>query len=184
MGFFNRNKKEKVAGGNRRLTADQKTARKDADELATKAAKAATLAAAEKAQKIRELSSNIQSKDRQERAKKRRTERAKRNNTGKFLRDILSGRFLTGDGITSHIPYLLFVSGIFLIYISLGYQFESIEREKMKTEQRLEEVTSEYKTLRSELESILQQSRVERATADLGLEQPMGPPILLKVDAE
>jgi hypothetical protein len=54
----------------------------------------------------------------------------------------------------------------------------------MKTEQRLEEVTSEYKTLRSELESILQQSRVERATADLGLEQPMGPPILLKVDAE
>ena len=65
--------------------------------------------------------------------------------------------------------------GIFLLYISLGYKFENIEREKMKTEHALEEVTAEYKTLRSELESRLQQSRVESATAFLGLEQPMEP---------
>ncbi|PCJ82652.1 MAG: hypothetical protein COA49_00915 [Bacteroidetes bacterium] len=184
MGLFSRNKKDSGISGNRRLTPSQKSARLEADELALKTAEAATLAAAKKAQKIRELASNALSEDRRERAKKRRTERAKRNNTGKFIRDLLSGRFLTGDGITSHIPYLLFVTGIFLVYISLGYHFENIEREKMKTEQRLEEVTSEYKTLRSELESILQQSRVERATADLGLEQPITPPILLKVDAE
>ena len=47
-----------------------------------------------------------------------------------------------------------------------------------------EEVTAEYKTLRSELESRLQQSRVESATAFLGLEQPMEPPVLLEVDVK
>ena len=52
----------------------------------------------------------------------------------------------------------------------------------MKTEHTLEEVTAEYKTLRSELESRLQQSRVESATAVLGLEQPIEPPILLEVN--
>jgi hypothetical protein len=73
---------------------------------------------------------------------------------------------------------------LFLAYISLGYKFENIERDKMRTERALEEVVSEYKTLRSELESRLQQSRVESATSVLGLQQPISPPTLLKQDAK
>ena len=109
---------------------------------------------------------------------------AKINGTGKIFKDIISGRFLTSEGITSHIPYLLFLTSLFLAYISLGYKFENIERDKMRTERALEEVVSEYKTLRSELESRLQQSRVESATSVLGLQQPISPPTLLKQDAK
>jgi len=181
--LFKRNKKETAiengVRGNKHLTKEQKHSRLEAQELAQKAADEATKVAREKAKNTRDLSKRKSTQTRQEQAKLQRVEN---NSTGQFFRDILNGTFLTGDGITTHIPYLLFLCGIFLMYISLGYKFENIEREKMKTEHALEEVTAEYKTLRSELESRLQQSRVESATAFLGLEQPMEPPILLEVD--
>ena len=183
--LFRRDKKEKpVVGGtrgNKHLTKEEKNARIEAQELAKKAADEATKLATEKAKKARDFSNQKSESTRQEKATKK---SADNNSIGKFFRDILNGTFLTGDGITTHIPYLLFMCGIFLLYISLGYKFENIEREKMKTEHSLEEVTAEYKTLRSELESRLQQSRVESATAFLGLEQPMEQPILLEVDVK
>ena len=173
--LFRRNKKEKPefggSRGNKHLTKEEKNARIEAQELAKKAADEATKLATEKAKKARNLSNQKSESTRQEKA----TKKSSDNNNGTFL---------TGDGITTHIPYLLFMCGIFLLYISLGYKFENIEREKMKTEHALEEVTAEYKTLRSELESRLQQSRVESATAFLGLEQPMEQPILLEVDVK
>jgi len=183
--LFKRDKKEKpavgAARGNKHLTKEEKNAHNEAQELAKKAADEATKLATEKAKKARDLSNQKSEHKRQEKATQ---QRADNNSIGTFFRDILNGTFLTGDGITTHIPYLLFMCGIFLLYISLGYKFETIERGKMKTEHLLEEVTAEYKTLRSELESRLQQSRVESATAFLGLEQPMEPPVLLEVDVK
>jgi hypothetical protein len=183
--LFRRDKKENPASGtvrgNKHLTKEEKNARIEAQEMAKKAADEATKIATEKAKKARDLSNQKSERTRQEKAKKQRTDN---NSIGKFFRDILNGTFLTGDGITTHIPYLLFMCGIFLMYISLGYKFENIEREKMKTEHALEEVTAEYKTLRSELESRLQQSRVESATAFLGLQQPIEPPVILEVDVK
>jgi len=183
--IFRRNKKEKPlvgsSRGNKHLTKEEKNARIEAQELAKKAADEAIKLATEKAKKARNISNHKSESTRQEKATKKKSDN---NSIGKFFRDILNGTFLTGDGITTHIPYLLFMCGIFLLYISLGYKFENIEREKVKTEYSLKEVTAEYKTLRSELESRLQQSRVVSATAFLGLEQPIEQPILLEVDVK
>ena len=162
--------------GNRLLTPEQKTSRKEAVDLARVVAGVAKEEAAEKARRAREKSGR--------KATDKIIKPAKTNGTGKIIKDIISGKFLTSEGITSHIPYLLFLTSLFLAYISLGYKFENIERDKMRTERALEEVVSEYKTLRSELESRLQQSRVESATSVLGLQQPISPPTLLKQDAK
>ena len=176
--FFKKKSQSKASqeNGNKLLTRKEKAVRKEAHELALLTAEAAKEEAAVKVRQVR---------DRSTKTLTNKTEESIENNgTGRIFKDILSGKFLTSDGITSHIPYLLFVTSLFLVYISLGYKFENIEREKKRTERALEEVTSEYKTLRSELESILQQSRVESATADLGLQQPKSPPTLLKLDAK
>ena len=162
--------------GNRLLTPEQKASRKEAVDLAIVVAQAAKEEAAEKARRARDKSGRKPI----DKIKKP----AKKNGIGKIIKDIISGKFLTSEGITSHIPYLLFLTSLFLAYISLGYKFENIERDKMRTERNLEEVVSEYKTLRSELESRLQQSRVESATSVLGLQQPISPPTLLKQDAK
>ena len=176
--FFKKKSRSKATqeNGNKLLTRKEKADRKEAHELALLTAKAAKEEAAVKVRQVRDRSTKTLT-DKTE-------ESIENNGTGKIFKDILSGKFLTSDGITSHIPYLLFVTSLFLVYISLGYKFENIEREKKRTERALEEVTSEYKTLRSELESILQQSRVESATAELGLQQPKSPPTLLKLDAK
>ena len=168
--------KQQVDSGNKRLTSEQKIARKEATDLARIAADIAVEEAAGKAQRAREKSGTKPIENSEVMSKK--------NGTGKIFKDIIGGKFLTSEGITSHIPYLLFLTSLFLAYISLGYKFENIERDKMRTERALEEVVSEYKTLRSELESRLQQSRVESATSVLGLQQPTTPPTLLKLDAK
>ena len=108
-----------------------------------------------------------------------RKERREKNAIGPVIRDVLSGEFLTREGVTRHIPYLIFVSGLFIAYIAMGYQFERIERDKNKTKRQLEELGAEYKTLQAEFETQLQQSKVEESISALGLKQPVEPPYLL-----
>jgi hypothetical protein len=108
--------------------------------------------------------------------KKRRT-----SNIGPLIRDLLSGEFLTQEGVTRNIPYLGFVSFLFLIYIGIGYRFERIEREKLNARRKIEELNAEFKTLQADFEIRRHQSRLEADMADRGLMQPKSPPHLLQV---
>ncbi len=184
--WFKKNNKPENSGtgGNRRLSGEQKAAREEEKMLAQKAAEDALKAKAEKVKEAREKAARSSAENRAKIVEEQRKKRAEANATGKILRDIISGRFLTGEGVIAHIPFLLFLCGIFLANISLGYKFENIERDKMKTKRALEEVNAEYKTLMSDLESRLQQSRVEEAIKDLGLEQPLSQPILLEENGD
>ena len=168
---------------NKRLTAEQKAAREEAKKLAQKAAEDAKAMKAEKAQEARDKAKRSSAENR-EKIVAEKKKNAEKNTTGKIFRDIISGRFLTNEGVIEHIPFLLFLCAIFLANIGLGYKFENIEREKSKTERKLKEVNAEYKSLMSELESRLQQSRVEQAIQDLGLEQPLSQPIILEEDGD
>ena len=165
--------------GNKRLTEEQKIAREEAKKLAQQAAEDAVIAKAEKVREIREKAARSSAENRAKIKAEQKKKRAENNATGKIIRDIISGKFLTGEGVIAHVPFLLFLCGIFLANIGLGYKFENIERNKMKTKRALEEVNAEYKTLMSDLESRLQQSQVEQEIKDLGLEQPLSQPILL-----
>ena len=117
---------------------------------------------------------------RRQRSSQERAARRTRNSISPIVRDVLSGEFLTREGVTRHIPYLIFVSVLFIAYIAMGYQFERLEREKLKTKRQLEELSAEYKTLKAEFETQLQQSTVEQNIADLGLRQNVEPPFLLE----
>lgn len=117
---------------------------------------------------------------RTKRTPQEREARRSKNSMGPVVRDILSGEFLTREGVTRHIPYLIFVSVLFIAYIAMGYQFERLEREKLKTKRQLEELSAEYKTLKAEFETQLQQSTVEQNIAELGLRQTVEPPFLLE----
>lgn len=121
---------------------------------------------------------------RKQRSAQEKEARRTKNSIGPVVRDILSGEFLTKEGVTRHIPYLIFVSVLFIAYIAMGYQFERLEREKLKTKRQLEELSAEYKTLKAEFETQLQQSTVEQNIAELGLRQTIEPPFLLEYQPE
>jgi len=119
---------------------------------------------------------------REEQRKKKRAKRQRDNQIGGLLREVLSGEILAREALVRQVPFLLYGALLTILYLALGYQTERILREKQRTQDKLEEAVAVEKTLRSEFESQLQQSQLERSTAALGLEQPTDPPILIRAD--
>lgn len=182
LGFFKRSKSTAAAPqGNRTLTPT---------ELAAREAQAEAQAAKEQAQATKKVVSNnpnrlrtseefrTKARDKKERRARRRAD----NQIGGLLREVISGEILAREALVRQVPFLLYGAFLTILYLALGYQTERILREKQKTLEKLEEATAEEKTLRSDFESQLQQSRLARSTAELGLEQPTAPPILLLAD--
>ena len=56
-------------------------------------------------------------KRRKQRSPQERAARRTQNSIGPIVRDILSGEFLTREGVTRHIPYLIIVRVMFIAYI-------------------------------------------------------------------
>lgn len=172
---------EEASRGNRTLTPA---------ELAAREAQAEAKAAAEAAKSAKQASNNnpnrlrtseefrAEQRDKKERRAKRRAE----NQIGGLVREVLSGEILAREALVRQVPFILYGCLLTILYLALGYQTERILRDKQKTLEKLEEATAEEKTLRSDFESQLQQSRLARSTAELGLEQPTAPPILLPAD--
>lgn len=94
---------------------------------------------------------------------------------------LLNGEFLTRQGLIKFMPFILFLTALFVSYIAIGYYFESTLREHVKVENELEELTSEYNTIQSQLENKKQQSAVVKDIENLGLEEPEHPPTIIEV---
>lgn len=108
----------------------------------------------------------------------------KKNKKGVVSRTVtalLNGEFLTRDGLIRFMPFILFLTALFVSYIAIGYYFESTLRDHVKAEDQLEELTSEYNTIQSQLENKKQQSAVVKDIDNLGLEAPEHPPTIIEV---
>lgn len=100
----------------------------------------------------------------------------------RLVNQVLSGEFLTREVVVSHLPFLLYLTFFFLFSIYIGYTFDNTEREKVRVKRELEELSAEYKTLKSELETKKRQSSVARSIQQLGLEEPSRPPVIIEAD--
>ena len=182
LGFFQRGTRTPEAPqGNRTLTPAELAAREAQAEAkaAAEAAKSSRKVASDNPNRLR-TSEEFRSEQRDK--KERRAKRRADNQIGGLFREVLSGEILAREALVRQVPFILYGCLLTILYLALGYQTERILREKQKTLEKLEEATAEEKTLRSDFESQLQQSRLARSTAELGLEQPTAPPILLSVD--
>lgn len=96
------------------------------------------------------------------------------------LNAMLNGEFLTRAGVVRHLRFILFLTGLFLLYISIGYFFENTLREHVRTKKELEEATARYNATISELENRKQASEVIRRIERLGLTEPESQPTVLE----
>lgn len=103
-----------------------------------------------------------------------------RNWFSRAMTSVLNGEFLTKKGVISHMPFILFLAGIFIAYIAVGYYFENTERLKVKAKKQLEELNAEFNTIKSELESEKQQSAVAKRIEQVGLKEQLTPPFLIE----
>ena len=106
----------------------------------------------------------------------------KKAGAGKYLQRVLNGDFLVRDGLVKHMPFIAFLVALFLINIGLVYYFENTAREKVKLQNELNEMRSQYTTTTSELEKNKQQSNVAQAIKDMGLKELRTPPQIIDVE--
>lgn len=110
------------------------------------------------------------------------TNPSKKAGRGNILQQILSGDFLVRDGLIKHLSFVLFLVGLFIANIGLVYYFENTAREKIKLQNQLNELRSQYNTTMSDLEKSKQQSNVAQAIEQMGLKELRTPPQVIDVE--
>lgn len=100
----------------------------------------------------------------------------------KSLNTVFSGTFLSNDKVVKHVPFILFLSVIAILYIANGYWADDKVRQVNKISAQLKELRSEYISTKSDLAFVSKQSEVAKAADKLGLKEPITPPMKIVVD--
>jgi|APIni6443716594_1056825.scaffolds.fasta_scaffold558152_2 hypothetical protein len=98
------------------------------------------------------------------------------------LKDFLTGSVLTKEGVSTQLPYILFMAFIAVFYIGNRYRYEKlvIKEQKLKTEVR--NLRAESITTAAQLMFISKQTEVARLVESkgLGLKESVVPPKKIK----
>jgi hypothetical protein len=102
----------------------------------------------------------------------------KAKNFAKPLINIISGNIFTKEEVVKHLPYVLFLAFLALLYIANGYYAEDTVRQLNKEGNELKELRSEYISTKSDLMYISKQSEVASMAEkkNLGLKESLVPP--------
>ena len=99
----------------------------------------------------------------------------------RYITGIISGKFLAREGLVSHLPFIAFLTALFLLHISITYFFESTERRKASISRQLQEASAGFNSITSRLEIKRQQSSITTAIKELGLKEIKTPPQFIDV---
>lgn len=101
----------------------------------------------------------------------------------KGLAKIFGGSFLSDDRTIQHIPFILFLALIAILYIANGYYADDKIREVNKISNQIKELRTEYISSKSDLMFISKQSQVAAAVDTLGLKEPVVAPMKIEIDS-
>lgn len=101
----------------------------------------------------------------------------------KGLSKIFGGSFLSDDRTIQHIPFILFLALIAILYIANGYYADDKIREVNKISNQIKELRTEYISSKSDLMFISKQSQVAAAVDTLGLKEPVVAPMKIEIEA-
>lgn len=101
----------------------------------------------------------------------------------KGLSKIFSGSFLSDDRTLQHIPFVLFMALIAILYIANGYYADDKIREVNKVSNEIKELRTEFISYKSDLMFISKQSQVAAAVDTIGLKEPVVAPMKIEMDS-
>jgi len=101
----------------------------------------------------------------------------------KGLSKIFGGGFLSDERTTQHIPFILFLAFIAILYIANGYYADDKIREVNRVNNQIKELRTEYISSKSDLMFVSKQSQVAKAVEPLGLKEPVIAPMKIEIDS-
>jgi len=100
------------------------------------------------------------------------------------LLGFLNGTFLTKDKVLQYTPFIFFLVGLAITYITYGYYAESAVKRMYELERHVKDLKAQDLTLKSELEQVKQQSNVAEAIKELGLQESRVQPYKINRDSQ
>lgn len=94
----------------------------------------------------------------------------------KTVGSVLSGSFLSREQTVKLLPFIFFLTGMALLYISNGYYAEEQIRKLNSITNELKELRSEYFISKSDLMFVSKQSEVAKRALSIGLKESIEPP--------
>ena len=101
----------------------------------------------------------------------------------KGLSKVFGGSFLSDDRATQHVPFIIFLGFIAILYIAYGYFADDKIREVNKVTNQIKELRTEYISSKSDLMFVSKQSEVAKAVDTLGLREPVIAPMKIELDS-
>ncbi len=97
---------------------------------------------------------------------------------------MIDGSILTRDKFLDQLPFIIFLTGIAILYIANRFNAEKILRESQKLQTEVREMRAESITRASRLMYISKQSEVAKMVKEkgLGLEEAVKPPKKIMVN--
>jgi hypothetical protein len=111
------------------------------------------------------------------------SKQVKKGVLAKGLSKVFGGSFLSDDRAIQHIPFILFLGMIAILYIANGYYADDKIREVNKVSNQIKELHTEYISSKSDLMFVSKQSEVAKAVAALGLKEPVVAPMKIEMDS-
>jgi hypothetical protein len=84
------------------------------------------------------------------------------------------------ENITRHLPFVLFLSGILLMYIFFSHRSDKKVRKIERLNREVKELYSEYITLQTEILNGSRSSNLEQKMLKEGIKPATEPPIIIK----
>ncbi len=102
----------------------------------------------------------------------------------KALSNVFGGSFLSDDRATQHIPFVLFLACIAILYIANGYYADDKIREVNKVSNEIKELRTEYISSKSDLMFVSKQSEVAKQVEAIGLKEPVVAPLKIEIEKD
>lgn len=94
---------------------------------------------------------------------------------GKVVSDVMGGAMFSKDNFVSLFPFLFYVVGLLILYITNVYIAEDVSRDIDKLNRKAEDLHVEYVFLESEITKITMQSNLAKMLKDKGIKESVEP---------
>lgn len=136
---------------------------------------------APKTEELEELEELIEQEEPQVAA--RPSKPVKKGVLAKGLSKIFGGGFLSDERTIQHVPFILFLAFIAILYIANGYYADDKIREVNRVSNEIKELRTEYISSKSDLMFVSKQSQIAAAVDTLGLKEPVVAPMKIEMDS-
>lgn len=90
--------------------------------------------------------------------------------------EVVSGRFLSKDGILNNFPFIFFLSILAILYIGYGYYSDDQVRKVNYLSSELKDLKTQYIVIKDSLVLRSKQTEVSKALAHTGIKESIVPP--------